>query len=301
MSTQQDSLASDSVQAPQLLMDADRNTGPGPATAVQHRKVMHRAIFLSDMHLGTRMAHPDKILGFLESHAAETYYLIGDIVDNWYPLTLNWTPSHHEVLRRILALPQSGSRVVFIPGNHDAFFRNYAGTNFGGIEVVNKATHLAADGRRYLLTHGDCCDVFSVRAPIMARVGSLIEKVARGVDAAQKPILQRLGLNRWSGIDRAINRTNAAIRKHDRFEERLSDLARAGGYDGIVCGHFHQPALHDAHGVIYANCGDWTGCNSAIVEDVNGRLGLLGMAPATSPTHGWNGRTGLEGEPVLAG
>lgn len=263
-------------------------------------KSVHRSIFLSDMHLGTRMSRPDLILEFLDTHTAETVYLVGDIVDNWHPLSRNWKSAHHQVLIRLLDLPQTGTRVVFIPGNHDAFFRNYVGTTFGGIEVRRQAVHQAANGLLYLLKHGDCCDIFAARTPIIARAGSLVEKLAGDMDAAQRHLLRKLGRPEWRGIERLIARTNAAIRKHDRFEERLTDLAIIGGYDGIICGHFHQPALYEAKHVIYANCGDWTGNNTAIVESFDGRLEILTVPEKTAADQRRETCDDREGELALA-
>ncbi|MBU2359655.1 MAG: UDP-2,3-diacylglucosamine diphosphatase [Alphaproteobacteria bacterium] len=240
----------------------------------------HRSMFLSDMHLGTRMCRPDLILSFLDAHRAETVYLVGDIVDNWHPLTKNWSAAHHQVLRRLLDLPQTGSRVVYLPGNHDAFFRAYVGGSFGGIEVERDAMHQSADGRRLLVTHGDQCDVFARRAPVLARLGSLLETGARSLDVMQRKGSRAVGLSEWNGITRQISRSNALIRGYDRFEERLCDLARERGADGIVCGHFHQPALREQDGCVYANCGDWTEHGTGLVEGFDGALRLLSLSRA---------------------
>jgi UDP-2,3-diacylglucosamine pyrophosphatase LpxH len=264
------------ISPPHLLQDKEAAAWTTSAPG------RHRAIFLSDMHLGTRMARPDLILAFLDLHVADTVYLVGDIVDNWHPLHRNWRPDHHAVLRRLLALPMTGSRVVFLPGNHDAFFRNYIGTTFGGIEVAREALHHTADGRRFLVTHGDCCDVFAAHAPAMARAGALIETAMRGIDASQRHLLRRLRPQAWGGIENLIHRSQTAIRKLDRFEVRLAELALRRGYDGVICGHFHQPALHDIGGVVYANCGDWAGSNTALVEAGDGTLSLLGNGDATT-------------------
>ena len=246
---------------------------PGPST--ENPAQDHRTLFLSDMHLGTRSSRADLILDFLETHHAETVYLVGDIVDNWHPLSGNWKPAHHQVLQRLLHLPRTGTRVVYVPGNHDDFFRNYAGTSFGDIEIELEVVHQASDGRRYLVTHGDICDVYAASSPLLERAGRLVERIALGVDVAQRHILRRAGQPAWFGIERAITRTSAVFRKYDHFEERLADLAKSGGYDGIICGHFHQPELHDGFGTTYANCGDWTGNNTAIVEGFDGRLDLV--------------------------
>jgi len=278
---------------------ADRRTepreGPGalasalrpPATGGDRRQNDHRAqperserplcrsVFISDVHLGARNSRPDLLLDFLDAHPAETIYLVGDITDNWIRLGRSWRPMHHELLLRFLDLARSGTRIVYTPGNHDAFFAQYAGLSVAGVTVAPEWVHETPDGRRLLVTHGDCCDVFARKAPVLARVGSLLEGAARLADEGQRMLARRLGAqSEWTGIDDAIARINAEIRKHDRFEERLVNMARRRGFDGVVCGHFHQPALYESEGVTYANCGDWTGSNTAIAEDFDGALRL---------------------------
>ena len=258
-----------------LVPAIGRGGAPAPLRRHCFPPARHRSIFLSDMHLGNRRARSDLIRSFLERNMADTVYLVGDIVDTWHPSGGNWTDDDRHVLRMLTALPQSGTRVVYVPGNHDSRFRHFAGTHFGGVEVRTEAVHLAGDGRRYLVVHGDCCDVFSHKAPVMARAGSLIETLVRALDRGQRRVLRSVRRTEWCGIEAAIARTNAAIRRHDRFEERLSGLARSRGLDGVICGHFHQPALHHEFGVVYANCGDWLGSNTALVEGFDGRFDLL--------------------------
>ncbi len=235
----------------------------------------HRAIFLSDMHLGARMCRPAEILKFLDRNEADMIYLVGDIVDNWDPLSSSWTADHLRVLQRLLGFPETGTRVVYIPGNHDVFFRQLVGTEFGGIVIRQEIIHQAADGRRYVVVHGDSCDIFARKAPYLSRLGSILEGLARGIDTFQRYLTHLACRKEWSGIEDAILWTNEIMRKCDRFEERLSALAVAAGTDGVICGHFHQPALHSDFGPIYANCGDWSSNCSAIVEDQNGALHLL--------------------------
>lgn len=252
----------------------------------QAPRLRHRAIFLSDLHLGARMCRPSALLEFLDHNIADTIYLVGDIVDNWDPLSPNWTTDHHRVLRRLLNFPTAGIRVVYIPGNHDAFFRQLAGIEFGGIVIRREVTHEGADGRRYLVVHGDCCDIFARKAPFLSRLGSIVEGVVRGVDTLQRRVTRAVGRGEWSGMEDAILWTNEMIRKFDRFEERLSHLAVASGADGVICGHFHEPALRSDFGAIYANCGDWSSNCTAIVEGRDGHLRLVrhgGTAADCSP------------------
>lgn len=246
-------------------------------------RTTHRTLFLSDLHLGTRMCQAKRLLSFLASHKAETVFLVGDIVDNWRSLARAWPETHVSVLRHILAMPGKGTRVVYVPGNHDAFFRTFAMSTFDGIEVRREAMHRMADGSRFLVTHGDQCDVFSHRLPVLARAGSLAEGALRDLDLLQRRACRATGLREWNGIERLISGTNAFMRRYDRFEDRLCGLARARGLDGIVCGHFHQPALEVRDDVVYANCGDWTENATAIVEGFDGTLRMLWADAAPVP------------------
>jgi UDP-2,3-diacylglucosamine pyrophosphatase LpxH len=235
----------------------------------------HRSLFLSDLHLGAAGARPQAVLDFLACHRAETLYLVGDIVDHWHGLAGNWQAAHHTLLRALLALPASGTRVVYIPGNHDAFFRNYAGASFQGIDVQLEACHQAADGRRYLLLHGDCCDRISAHLPVIARLGTLVETAAQALDRLHQPLLHRFLHTEWHGLQGLLSQANGWLCGFNHFEERLCDLARARGYDGVICGHFHSPALQRCQGTTYANCGDWLGHCSALAEGFDGSLRLI--------------------------
>lgn len=255
---------------------------PRPARPARPSQNQHRSLFISDLHLGAQAARADQAFRFLSENRADTLYLVGDIVDNWHPLAANWKDSHHQVLQLILDMARDGTRVVYTPGNHDSFFRRFAGTCFGGIEVALDCGHIAADGRRYLITHGDSCDIYARRAPMLSRLVSMGETAMRRVDSGLKWAAQRLGRSETRAIERLIDLVNGLIRASDRFEQRLVALARERGYDGIVCGHYHEAALRKLDGVLYANCGDWVGSNTALVEDHSGNLRLVGL-PEVDP------------------
>ena len=234
-----------------------------------------RAIFLSDFHLGTVGCKAAELLDFLRRHEAETTYLAGDIFDNWRPLGGHWNDDHERIVKLLIGRARSGQRIIYLPGNHDEFFLRYPGRYFVDLEILPEAWHITASGNRLLVTHGDGCDVFARRLPVLARAGSWIEAGVRRLDWATRATLRSLGMPEWNGIDRGLARVNGLVRAHDRFEERLCDLALYRGADGIVCGHFHKPALHRDHGVLYANCGDWVENCSALVEEDDGALSLV--------------------------
>ena len=246
---------------------------PGPVSNVAARHFP--VLFLSDMHLGSRSCREAALWTFLQSHTADTIYLVGDIVDTWAAVGSHWTETQHRILQLLLDRARQGVRLVYTPGNHDSFFKQYCGQSIAGIEVVHHVIHTAADGTRYLVTHGDSCDDFDEKYPLLALLGAQIDAKFRGLISAFNRLRRRLGLKDWTIAERAVKRFNDLVRSLDNFDLRLSDLARSHGADGVICGHFHKPDLHSDHGVAYANCGDWVENSTALAETASGRLLLL--------------------------
>jgi UDP-2,3-diacylglucosamine pyrophosphatase LpxH len=260
---------------PNLAFDLAATVPP----AETHAPARHfPVLFLSDLHLGSRACRDEALLSFLQSHTADLIYLVGDIVDTWTAGAAPWTAKQHAILQLLLDRARKGTRLVYTPGNHDAFFRQYCGTHVAGIEIVSQIVHQAADGRRYLVLHGDVCDIFDARFPVLARFGARAEGAFRTLGEGVNAVRNRLGRPAWNVVDRVLKVANDLIRSVDEFDKRLADLARAQGVDGIICGHFHKPALHSDHGVAYANCGDWVENSTALAETASGRLLLLDWA-----------------------
>lgn len=236
----------------------------------------HRSLFLSDLHLGARGCRPDRILDFLRANTAESIYLVGDVLDLWHPPFPHWTELHDEILALLLRRAQEGARLFYLTGNHDAAMRLYRGTHFGRIEVTEQIVHRAADGRRWLVLHGDVCDARILRWHILTRVGSRVDWALRNLDARLKRVRGHLDPDRRGLIEGLLTAVNSAMAIGTGYERRLVARARAASCDGVVCGHFHKPALHEDHGLAYANCGDWVDSFTAVAEDATGRFSLLG-------------------------
>jgi len=242
-----------------------------PALGVVH----HRSLFVSDLHMGARGCGIDRFLGFLRRNSADTIYLVGDIFDTWFSIRRNWTPAHDEVLRLLLSRAQAGSRLVYLPGNHDRFMRAYLGICFQTIEIAEHVYHRTADGRSYLVLHGDVADGFWGRGRFLSRFGGSLDHLMRGASGLLNTARGVFGLAATNRIENFISRANRLIRHGNRFEKRLTAMARTHGQDGVICGHFHKPALHQVRGMVYANCGDWIENFTAIAERHDGSLLLL--------------------------
>jgi UDP-2,3-diacylglucosamine pyrophosphatase LpxH len=236
----------------------------------------YRTLFLSDLHLGTRASQAAAVLEFLDTHEADTIYLVDDIVDIWrLQAGTRWLLAHGEVLNRLLVKLNEGTRVIYVPGNHDEALRNCAGTQFAGIEIVREATHLTSDGRRLLVTHGDEFDGAARYAAWKRFVGDRSYEFALWCDRPINSVRRQFGLSFWSLSNYAKARVKAATTFIKDFEVTVASEARRRGFDGVVCGHIHYPAAKSIGGVSYLNCGDWVENCTAVAEDDAGQIRLI--------------------------
>lgn len=244
-----------------------------------------RTLFLSDVHLGTKGCQPEQLLDLLRRCDAETIYLVGDIVDGWrLKAGWYWPQLHNDVVQKLLRKVRKGTRLVYVPGNHDEFLRDYVGSNFGGIEVVEEALHVTADGRRVHVLHGDKFDVVIANARWLAHLGDSAYDFAIWLSTHISRIRRRFGLPYWSFSAWSKQKVKKAVSFIGAFEEAVAAEALRHGADAVVCGHIHHPAMKRIDGVLYINTGDWVESCSAVVEHHDGRLELLCWAqPRVDP------------------
>jgi len=240
----------------------------------QPRKL--RAIFMSDLHLGTRTSQADAVLAFLRDHDADRIYLVGDIVDFWRVRRgAYWPQSHNDVIQKLLRKVRKGAHIVYVPGNHDECLRDSCGMHFGGIEVVRNSMHTTLDGRRYIVMHGDEFDVVVRTAKWLALLGDRGYEFALWLNNPLNWIRRNIGLGYWSLSAYLKNRVKQAVNFIGAFETAVVEEARRQQADGIICGHIHHAADRTIGNVHYLNCGDWVESCTAIVETLDGRLELI--------------------------
>jgi UDP-2,3-diacylglucosamine pyrophosphatase LpxH len=243
-----------------------------PQPACRH----YRTIFLSDIHLGSKAAKADYLLDFLRHHEAETIVLVGDIVDGWrLKKSWYWPQDCNDVVQKLLRKARKGTRIIYIPGNHDEFLRDFPGVHFGGIEVARKMVHEAADGRRYLVLHGDEFDVVVRHARFIAHLGDWAYDAAISINWALNIVRRRIGMPYWSFSAWAKNRVKQAVNFIGEFQRVVVDEARRHDVDGIVCGHIHHAVIEEMDGITYINTGDWVESCTAVVETFDGEMKLV--------------------------
>ena len=249
---------------------------PDGDDAAEGAPARYRAVFISDLHLGTPGCQAGPLLDFLKACPSQTLYLVGDIVDGWQlRRRWYWPQAHNDVVQKLLRRARKGCKVVFVPGNHDEFARGFAGHHFGGIEVRNEAVHTTVDGRRLWVVHGDHFDAVIQCAKWLAYVGDNLYEFTLRLNRHLNSLRARLGLPYWSLSAYLKLKVKKALNYVTAFEQAVAAEARKRGYQGVVCGHIHRAEMREIDGTLYCNDGDWVESLTALVEHWDGRLELL--------------------------
>ncbi|WP_244477661.1 MULTISPECIES: UDP-2,3-diacylglucosamine diphosphatase [unclassified Rhizobium] len=236
----------------------------------------YRTLFISDVHLGSKAAKTDFLLDFLRLHDADTIILVGDIVDGWrLKRTWYWPQPCNDVVQKLLRKARKGTRIIYIPGNHDEFMRDFPGVHFGGIEVANRHIHEAGDGRKYLVLHGDEFDVVVRNARVLAYLGDWAYDTAIAINVVLSAVRRRLGLPYWSFSAWAKLQVKHAVNFIGEFQKVVADEARRSGVDGVICGHIHHAVIDQMDDIRYINTGDWVESCTAVAEHQDGTMELI--------------------------
>lgn len=243
-----------------------------------------RSIFLSDIHLGTRACQSARLLEFIKQYDCENIFLIGDIVDFWaLKRGIYWPPEHNTVVQKILRLARHGVQVVYVPGNHDEALREYIDAAFGDIAVRHEHVHVAADGRRYMLTHGDQYDQVTTYARWLSVAGDVSYHLLIRINRILSWLRRKLKVpGHWSLADYAKRNVLKAVSFIGDFEEAVAREVAQKGLQGVICGHIHTPVIKQMGAVTYLNCGDWVDSCTAVVEHLDGRMQLVRYVDAVS-------------------
>lgn len=240
------------------------------------RSIKCRSVFVSDVHLGFRGASAQYLLDYLKSIDPEYLYLVGDIVDIWsLKKSFYWPQEHNNVLRLILSMAKRGTRVIYVPGNHDEMCRDYIGHAFGNLEIHREAEHVTADGRRIWILHGDEFDGAIKCASWLGFVGNYAYDGILWLNRHCNGLRRKMRLPYWSLATYLKQKAGTALSYIDHFERAVVHETKRRGFDGAICGHIHRAKLAEMQGVQYMNCGDWVESCTSLIEDQQGRFSLV--------------------------
>jgi UDP-2,3-diacylglucosamine pyrophosphatase LpxH len=242
-----------------------------------------RTVWLSDIHLGSPECRINLLLDFLRHVRCEQLYLVGDIIDlEHLRREFYWPASHTEALRLLLKKSQEGTRIVYLPGNHDHDLHAMAGVKFGNIEIAAQAIHTTRDGRRLLVTHGDQFDAVVRRPSLGVWLGGFACRRLLTLNRLAHWLHDLLDLPYWSLAQHVKARFPGAQRYIERYQNATLAAARDAQLDGVVCGHIHRADLRTIDGLTYCNDGDWVESCTALVENLAGELSLMRWRPTAA-------------------
>jgi UDP-2,3-diacylglucosamine pyrophosphatase LpxH len=235
-----------------------------------------RTLFISDVHLGSKSAKAEFLIDFMRHHEAETIYLVGDIVDGWrLRRSWHWPQTHNDVVQKLLRQARKGVQITYIAGNHDEFLRMFQGVHFGGIVVADRAIHESADGKKYLVIHGDQFDTVVHNMRWLAYLGDKAYDAAIMVNRIIARFRRLFGMPYWSFSSWAKVKVKKAVNFIGAFQEVLTEEARRSEVDGVICGHIHHAVIERFDDVQYINTGDWVESCTAVVEHFDGAMEIL--------------------------
>ncbi len=235
----------------------------------------YRTAWISDLHLGTHGSNAEAVLRFLREVDSETLYLVGDIIDIWsLRRSRYWPQGHNDVIQKILRKGRKGTRLVYIPGNHDELMRGFLG-DYGSLHIVRRAIHQTAAGRRLLIIHGDELDTVIQNVKWLAFVGDVGYQFLLKLNRPVNFLRRRFGLGHWSLSAYVKHRVKNAVAFIGQFEDAIVRYAQDFQVDGVLCGHIHSAAIRETGGIAYYNSGDFVESCTALVEHFDGKLELL--------------------------
>jgi UDP-2,3-diacylglucosamine pyrophosphatase LpxH len=261
-----------------------------PPTRIRNLRVVRtpalrnlRTAWISDVHLGTRSSKAGAFLEFLRDHDFETLYIVGDLIDTWQMRRgIYWPQQHNDVIQKLLRKSRKGTRIVYIPGNHDEFLAGFCGY-YGHIAITKHFIHTTADGRRILVIHGHELDTVVQNARWLAFAGDLGYQFLLSLNPLINFVRRRFGLGYWSLSAYAKKRVKDAVNFIGEFENAIVRYAQQYSVDAVLCGHIHSAGVRQIGAVTYYNCGDWVESCSALVENFDGTIELLNFNPFQAP------------------
>jgi UDP-2,3-diacylglucosamine pyrophosphatase LpxH len=252
----------------------------------------YNAIWISDLHLGSKHSQADLLLSFLHNHECRHLYLVGDIIDGWeLRRRWLWSSDANTVIQKILRMNRKQTQVTYVFGNHDEFMEQFLGLNLGGVRLVERAIHEGLDGRRYLVLHGHQLDGLVLFNRLLERVGARLYDWILEFNLHFNRLRRRMGFGYWSVAAYLKFQAKGAVRYVTQYEEAMVRLARQAGVEGVICGHIHRAEIRTVQGFEYLNCGDWVESCTALAEDFEGNIHLLRLddsknIPLNNPTVG---------------
>lgn len=237
----------------------------------------YRTIWISDLHIGSTQCQSDVLLDFLKYNDSEKLYLVGDIIDFWsLSKKMYWTTEHNTIIQKLLRKARQGTEIIYVPGNHDENVRDYESYVFGDIVVKVSDIHTTAQGKRFLIVHGDEYDAVARHHKWLAKIGSVGYDWLIALNRFWRLFRRLFGIQSQFSLAAYIKfKVKNAVQFISDYEETIVQTLKNENLDGVICGHIHHAEIKTIENFLYVNTGDFVESCTAIVEHHNGELELI--------------------------
>ena len=244
---------------------------------MEKQKKRWKTIWVSDLHMGSIACNAARFMDFLRTNDAETWYLVGDIIDGWElkRSMANWKGVHNDIIQKLLRKARKGSRIVYIVGNHDEFLYPFVGLHFGNIEIKEQEIYVSVNGFKIMVIHGHQFDVFVGKYRWIGKIGGFLHHWLLKIGHVSNVVRKLVGLDRRSLSSVIKRRTKHVMGYISNYENILTNWAKEMDCDGIVCGHIHHGVIREKDRFTYMNDGDWQEGASCLAEGYDGKIELL--------------------------
>lgn len=230
----------------------------------------YKALFISDVHIGSSHSKIKKLLNFLRDNEFEYIFLVGDIIDAWLlKKKWRWSADDNLFVQKILRQARNGTKIFYLYGNHDSFLKDFEGQSFGNIPIIREYVY-KTHGNKYLIVHGDQFDGLIRFCPWLQRLGGLIYEGSMFLNG----IIQKFGIE-WSLSSFLKHKAKGAVNYISSYRNAIIEYTKEKGAVGIILGHIHHPEIKDIHGIKYMNIGDMVESHTVLVETVSGEFKII--------------------------
>lgn len=234
------------------------------------RKAEAYAVFVSDLHMGFRHSRLTECRELLSKVRPRFLYLVGDILDGWrLSRRWYWDEDCSRILESIHRLVNRGTKVVYLPGNHDSFVLNCPMLP-AGIEFEPTYEHQSLACGKFLVTHGDQFDTVESKARWLSMLGCTVYDGLLQTNQLSNRACSMLGVRQFQWCAGIKRMTKRVVQRISNYSQRLTEAALTAGCQGVICGHSHTPTMKQNNEVAYFNTGDWVENQSAIIEFSDG-------------------------------
>jgi UDP-2,3-diacylglucosamine pyrophosphatase LpxH len=211
-----------------------------PKNKIEKKKT--HTIIISDLHLGSLVSQPRKVLKMLKGYSFRKLILLGDVLDN---LDFRHLSSDSWELLTYIGKISKDVKVRWVKGNHDEGLTHIFGTLMDG--RIYESYSWQFKHEKYLAIHGHQFDRFLIDNEFLSYLATNIYNYIQRFDGPEKKF------SHW-----LKRRSKGWLRLSEKVAHEALLYGKKHGANYVFCGHTHKAMEKNNHEIRYFNSGCWT-------------------------------------------